>query len=293
MKFGVAIFPTDYAISMSELAPAAEQLGFESLWVAEHSHIPTSRLSAWPGGSELPKHYSHTMDPFVALTVAALASKTIRIATGICLLIQRDPIHTAKEVASLDLVSNGRFIFGIGAGWNREEMKDHGTEFSTRWKLLREKTEAIKAIWTQDEAEYHGEMVDFGPMWSWPKPVQKPHPPIILGGSGPKILERVVRYADGWMPNRGDVIERIPELQELARGAGRGPIPVSYYPKPEASEIERLADAGVERLIYYASPDGRDQGLASLDKLGKMIRPYLTPPSKVGGMLSQVPPWRR
>jgi probable F420-dependent oxidoreductase len=275
VKFGVAIFPTDYAISMAELAPAAEQLGFESLWVAEHSHIPSSRQSPWPGGAELPKQYWHTMDPFVALTVAAMASKTIRVATGICLLIQRDPIHTAKSVASVDLISNGRFIFGIGAGWNREEMADHGTDFSTRWKLLREKTEAINAIWTQDEAEYHGEMVSFGPMRGRPKPVQKPHPPIILGGSGPKILERVVRYADGWMPNRGDVIQRIPELQELARAAGRGHIPVSYYPKPDASEIERLAAAGVERCIYYVPPDGRDQALAKLEELGRMIRPYV------------------
>jgi len=277
VKFGVAIFPTDYAISMSELAPAAEQLGFESLWVAEHSHIPVSRQSPYPAGGELPKHYFHTMDPFVALTVAAAASKTIRIATGICLLIQRDPIHTAKEVASVDLVSNGRFIFGVGAGWNREEMADHGTEFSTRWKLLREKVEAIKAIWTVDEAAYHGDMVNFGPMWSWPKPVQKPHPPVLLGGSGPKILERVVRYADGWMPNRGNAIERIPELQELARAAGRAPIPVSFYPKAEASEIERLAKAGVERCIWYVPPDGRDQALSKLEELGKMIRPYLAP----------------
>jgi probable F420-dependent oxidoreductase len=277
VKFGVAIFPTDYAISMSELAPAAEELGFESLWVAEHSHIPVSRQSPYPAGGELPKHYFHTMDPFVALTVAAAASKTIRIATGICLLIQRDPIHTAKEVASVDLVSNGRFIFGVGAGWNREEMADHGTEFSTRWKLLREKVEAIKAIWTVDEAAYHGDMVNFGPMWSWPKPVQKPHPPVLLGGSGPKILERVVRYADGWMPNRGNAIERIPELQELARAAGRAPIPVSFYPKAEASEIERLAKAGVERCIWYVPPDGRDQALSKLEELGKMIRPYLSP----------------
>ena len=275
MKFGIAIFPTDYAISLTELAPAAEQLGFESLWVAEHSHIPTSRQTPWPGGAELPKHYWHTMDPFVALTLAALASKTIRVATGICLLIQRDPIHTAKQVASLDLVSNGRFIFGIGAGWNREEMADHGTEFSTRWTLLREKTEAIKTIWANDVAEYHGEMVDFGPMWSWPKPVQKPHPPIILGGSGPKILERVVRYADGWMPNRGAVIERIPDLQRMAESAGRERIPVTYYPKPGAEEIERVGKAGVDRCIYYVPPDGRDAALKKLDELGTMVRPYL------------------
>jgi probable F420-dependent oxidoreductase len=278
VKFGIAIFPTDYAISMAELAPAAEQLGFESLWVAEHSHIPVSRQSPYPAGGDLPKHYFHTMDPFVALTVAAMASRTIRVGTGICLLIQRDPIHTAKEAASVDLVSNGRFIFGVGAGWNREEMADHGTEFSTRWKLLREKVEAIKAVWTQDESEYHGDMVDFGPMWCWPKPVQKPHPPVILGGSGPKILERVVRYADGWMPNRGHAVERIPELQELARAAGRGPIPVSYYPKADASEIERLAKAGVERCIWYVPPDGRDQALSKLEELGKIIKPYLPSP---------------
>jgi len=276
VKFGVAIFPTDYAISMSELAPAAEQLGFESLWVAEHSHIPASRQSPYPAGGELPKHYFHTMDPFLALTAAALASRTIRVATGICLLIERDPIHTAKEAASLDLLSNGRLIFGVGGGWNREEMADHGTEFSTRWQLLRERVEAINAIWTHDEAEYHGEMVDFGPMWSWPKPVQKPHPPVFLGGSGPKILERVVRYGDGWMPNRGQAVERIPELQEMARAAGRAPIPVSYYPKADAGEIERLAKAGVERCIWYVPPDGRDLALSKLEELGKLIRPYLT-----------------
>jgi probable F420-dependent oxidoreductase len=275
MKFGVAIFPTEYAISMSELAPSAEQLGFESLWVAEHSHIPTNRLSPWPGGSELPKHYWHTMDPFVALTAAALASKTIRVATGICLVIQRDPIHTAKSAASVDVVSGGRFIFGIGGGWNKEEMADHGTDFSSRWKLLREKTEAIKAIWTSDPAEYHGDLVDFGPMWSHPKPAQKPHPPIILGGSGPKIIERVVRYADGWMPNRGEVVERIPELQRAARAAGRTPIPVSYYPKATAEEIERLARVGVDRLIWYVPPDGRDPALKKLEELGNLVRPYL------------------
>ena len=275
MKFGVAIFPTEYAISMTELAPAAEELGFESLWVAEHSHIPTSRLSPWPAGGDLPKQYWHTMDPFVALTVAALASKTIKVATGICLLIERDPIMTAKETASLDFISGGRFIFGIGGGWNQEEMADHGTAFGTRWKLLRERLEAVKAVWTSDPSEYHGDMVDFGPMWSYPKPIQKPHPPVILGGSGPKILERVVRYGDGWMPNRGDVVERIPELQRMAKDAGRGPIPVTYYPRATAEEIERLGKAGVERLIWYVSPDGRDAALKKLDDLGKLIRPYL------------------
>jgi probable F420-dependent oxidoreductase len=266
---------------MSELAPAVEQVGFESLWVAEHSHIPASRESRWPGGAELPKHYWHTIDPFVALTVAALASKTIHIATGICLVIQRDPIHTAKQVASLDHISHGRFLFGIGAGWNREEMADHGTDFSTRMKLLRERVGAMKAIWTQDEAEYHGEMVDFGPMWCWPKPVQKPHPPILLGGSGPSVLKRVVAYADGWMPNRGDDIGRLPELQELARAAGRGHIPVTVYPKATAEEIEKYAAAGVERCIWYVPPDGRDQALAKLEELAQLIRPYVEATSRL------------
>jgi probable F420-dependent oxidoreductase len=274
VKFGLAIFPTDYAISMTELAPAAEQLGFESLWVAEHSHIPASRLTPWPGGTELPKHYWHTLDPFVALTAAATVSRTLLVATGICLVVQRDPIHTAKEVASVDHVSNGRFLFGIGAGWNREEMADHGAEFTSRWKLMRERVEAMKAIWTQDEAEYHGEMVDFGPMWGWPKPIQKPHPPILLGGSGPNVLKRVVAYADGWMPLGRNDIARIPELQELARAAGRGPIPVSLYPKAAPAEIERAAESGVERCIYYVPPDGRDQALARLDDLADLIRPF-------------------
>ena len=196
MRFGVAIFPTDYAISLTELAPAAEQLGFESLWVAEHSHIPTSRKSPWAGGPELPKQYWHTLDPFVALTAAALASKTIRVATGICLVIERDPIHTAKEVASLDHISNGRFIFGIGGGWNREEMADHGTDFPTRWKLLRERVEAMKAIWTQEEATYSGEFVNFERIWSHPKPAQRPHPPILIGGNGRQLLMLAAKEAD-------------------------------------------------------------------------------------------------
>jgi probable F420-dependent oxidoreductase len=274
MKFGAAIFPTDYGISMTELAPAVEAAGFESLWVAEHSHIPAGRQTPWPGGAELPKHYWHSMDPFIALSAAALASKELKVGTGICLVVQRDPIHTAKQVASLDHVSNGRFIFGIGGGWNKEEMADHGTDFSTRWKLLRERVEAMKAIWTQDVSQYDGEMVDFGPMWCWPKPIQTPYPPIILGGSGPNILKRVVAYADGWMPNRGDVISRLGELRELAQAAGRGDIPITTYPKATAEEIEEMQSAGVDRCIWYLSPDGRDPALKKLDQLAELIRPY-------------------
>ncbi|TMD33270.1 MAG: LLM class F420-dependent oxidoreductase [Chloroflexi bacterium] len=274
MKFAVAIFPTDYGISMTELAPLVEGAGFESLWVAEHTHIPISRQSPWPSGGELPKHYWHTLDPFVALTAAALASKNLKIATGICLVVERDPIHTAKQVASLDHLSDGRFLFGIGAGWNKEEMADHGTDFHTRWTLLRERVEAMKAIWTKDASEYHGKMIDFGPMWCWPKPIQKPHPPVILGGSGPGILKRVVAYADGWMPNRGDVLDRLEELRELAIAAGRTEIPVTVYPKATAEEIEQYQRAAIDRCIWYVSPDGRDQALASLEKLEKLTRPY-------------------
>ena len=274
MKFGIAIFPTDYAISMTELGPAVEQAGFESLWVAEHSHIPASRETPWPGGAELPKHYWHTLDPFVALTAAAVATKKLKVGTGICLVIERDPIHTAKQVASLDHLSDGRFLFGIGGGWNKEEMADHGTDFSPRWKLLRERVEAMKAIWTQDASEYHGEMVDFGPMWCWPKPVQKPHPPIILGGSGPNAPKRVVAYADGWMPNRGDVLSRLAELRELATAAGRGDIPLTVYPAATSDDIEKMQDAGVDRCIWYVPADGREQALARLDELEKLTRPY-------------------
>jgi probable F420-dependent oxidoreductase len=275
MKFGVAIFPTDYAISMTELGPAVEQRGFESLWVAEHSHIPAGRQSPWPSGGELPKQYWHTLDPFIALTAAALSTTRLLVGTGICLVIEHDPIDIAKQVASVDQISGGRFLFGIGGGWNREEMADHGTEFGSRWKLLRERIEAMKAIWTEEVAEYHGTMVEFGPMWAWPKPLQRPHPPIILGGNGPNTLKRVVRYADGWMPNRGDFVARMPELRQLAEAAGRGPIPVTAYPRPEPAEIESLQVAGVERCIYYVPSDGRDAALAKLEQLAEMARPYM------------------
>jgi probable F420-dependent oxidoreductase len=274
VKFGIAIFPTDYSISMTELAPAVEQAGFESLWVAEHSHIPVSRLTPYPAGGELPRMYMHTMDPFIALTAAALASKTLLVGTGICLLIERDPIHTAKEAASVDLISNGRFLFGIGGGWNREEMADHGTAFETRWKLLRERVEAIKALWTQEEAEYHGDLVNIEKSWFWPKPVQKPHPPIILGGNGPNTLKRVIAYCDGWMPNRGTALQRVDELRQMEVEGGRGHVEVSFYPRATAEDIERAAAAGVERCIFYVSPDGRAPALLKLDELAKLTSTY-------------------
>jgi len=277
MDFGIAIFPTEYAISMQELAPLVEKAGFESLWVAEHSHIPVSRTSPYPRGGDLPKEYSHTLDPFVALTAAATATTTLLVATGVCLVIERDTIHTAKSVASLDHLSGGRFLFGIGGGWNREEMGNHGTAFETRWRLLREQVEAMKAIWTEDEAEYHGELVSIDRAWCWPKPVQKPHPPVLLGGNGPRTLQRVVRYADGWMPNRGDWLDRIPELQRMAADAGRAPIPVTTYGgrEDDPADIERLREAGIERVIWYVPPDGRDTALRRLEQVTELVRPFM------------------
>src|SRR5215468_5702378 len=203
MHFGVMMFATDYAIRIEELAREAEARGFESLWLPEHTHIPASparRRTPWPGGPELAKEYWHTNDPFVALATAAAVTLTLKVATGICLLIQRDPITTAKEVASLDFLSNGRFLFGIGGGWNAEEMENHGTAFKTRWSLLGERVLAMKEIWTKEEAEYHGRFVNFDPIWSYPKPVQKPHPPVLMGGYGPTTFDRVIRFCDGWLP---------------------------------------------------------------------------------------------
>ena len=213
MKIGLMMFPADYAIRPDDLAREAEARTFDSLWFPEHTHIPTSRRSPWPGGGELPQEYWHTHDPFVALSMAAAVTTQLKVGTGICLLIERDTITTAKEVATLDFLSNGRFLFGIGGGWNVEEMGHHGTVFKTRWKKLREQIAAMKTIWTEDAAEYHGEFVNFEPIWSWPKPVQKPHPPILLGGHSPQVLQRVVEYCDGWMPIGGRATELLADVQ--------------------------------------------------------------------------------
>ena len=203
MKFGVAMFATDTAIPPAELGKAVEERGFESLLFPEHTHIPASRQSPWPGGGELPPEYFHCMDPFVAMAQAFAVTRNLKCGPGICLLVERDPIVLAKEVASLDHVSGGRVLFGIGGGWNREEMENHGTDYTRRWKLLRERMEAMKAIWTEDEATYHGEFVNFDAIWSWPKPAHKPHPPVLVGGNGARTLQRVVRYGDEWMPLAG------------------------------------------------------------------------------------------
>jgi len=271
MKFGVQMFPTDYAIPVTELARASEDLGFESLFFPEHTHIPTSRRTPWPGGAPLPQEYSHTLDPFVACGAAAAVTSTLKVGTGICLVIQRDPITLAKEVASVDFLSGGRFLFGIGGGWNAEEMENHGTRPAVRWKILRERILAMKQIWTSDEAEYHGQFVDFDPIWSWPKPAQRPHPPVLVGGDGPRTLERVVEYGDGWMPIGGrggpGLAARIQELQRMAKAAGRGPIPVSIFGVPPSKEaIEAFAAVGVERMLFGLRPEPAEKAIPALKR---------------------------
>jgi probable F420-dependent oxidoreductase len=273
MRCGVAVFPTDYAADPATIARLAEERGIESLFFPEHTHIPASRETPYPAGGELPDEYSHTYDPFVALGAAAEATKDLLLATGICLVIERDPIVTAKEVASLDRISNGRFLFGVGAGWNREEMENHGTDPRTRFSLMRERVEAMKEIWTSEEATYHGEHVNFDPIWSWPKPVQQPHPPILVGGNAERVHERVVTFGDEWMPNRvSGLRERIAKLQELAREAGRDPIPVTLSgAKPDPGLIERGAEAGIHRCTFYIRPADAGETERQLDELAATL----------------------
>jgi probable F420-dependent oxidoreductase len=277
MKIGVFLFATDYAMPLPELAPEVEARGFESLFVPEHTHIPVSRRTPFPGGGDLPREYAHTVDPFVGLAAAAAVTKTLRLGTGICLLIERDPIVVAKEVASLDLLSGGRFELGLGGGWNREEMENHGTDFATRFKLLEEQTRAMQAIWRDDEAEFHGEHVDFDPIWSWPKPLQKPWPPVLLGGESVHTLRRIVDFCDGWLP-RGRMPERVfaglEMLDEIAaeRGRERSSIAVSVFgAAPERAAIERYAEAGVDRCLLWLPPHGRDDLLPRLDEYSRLL----------------------
>jgi probable F420-dependent oxidoreductase len=275
MELGLAILLTDYSLAPAALGASAEERGFGSLFLAEHTHIPVSRDTPYPGGTELPREYSHTIDPFVGLAAAATATERLKVGTGICLVNQRDPIVTAKEVATLDQVSRGRFLFGVGAGWNREEMRNHGTDPGRRWGQMRERVEAMKVIWTEDEAEYHGRYVDFDPIWSWPKPVQKPHPPVLVGGVGDKVLDRVVAYGDEWIPNRvkspEELGERIAELQRRAEAAGRGRIPVTVFgAKGEVRLLERLRAAGVTRSLFYLRPDEPAAMQRQLDELGEV-----------------------
>jgi probable F420-dependent oxidoreductase len=279
LEFGVAMFPADYAIDPITLGRLAEERGFESLWMPEHTHIPVSRETPYPAGGDLPPEYWHTHDPFVALSAVAATTSRLKVGTGICLIVERDPITTAKEVASLDAISGGRFLFGIGAGWNREEMANHGTDPSRRFGLMRERVEAMKAIWTEDEAEYHGRQVDFDPIWSWPKPTQKPHPPVFVGGNGEKVLDRVLAYGDAWMPNRfsdDDVfVGRLGELRRRAEEAGRDPIPVTAYGASRKPDVlQRWAEHGVTRAVYWIPPVEAGEAERRLDEAAGFAEQY-------------------
>ncbi len=277
MHFGASMFCTDYSMTPAALGQALEQRGFESLWAPEHSHIPLSRKSPWPGGAELPKRYYDVIDPFVGLATAAAATKRLKVATGVCLIIQRDPIQLAKEVASLDLLSGGRFLFGIGAGWNREEMADHGTDPKTRIALMAERVALLKAIWTETKPKFHGEFHSFEPMMTWPKPVQKPHPPILVGGAMPYGAKRAVDYGDGWIPLGGrgvDVIEQLPRFRQMAAEAGRdaASLPVSVFgAEMDANRLKQYRDAGVERVVFSLESAKADEVTPVIDKIAELI----------------------
>ena len=272
MLVGAFHFPTDYGIEIGELAAALEARGFESLFVCEHTHIPLSRRTPFPGGGELPKRYSHTHDPFVALSFAAAATRTLRLGTGIALVAQRDPIITAKTVASVDQLSDGRFIFGVGGGWNVDEMENHGARYATRFKLLRERVIAMKALWTQEQAQFHGRFVDFDPVWLYPKPKQKPHPPILLGGESDQTLRRVVEFCDGWFPRtRGgfDPELAVARLREAAIAAARDPATLSitvFNAPADRAALARYSEAGIGRVLLEVPDWGRDEVLRLLDK---------------------------
>jgi probable F420-dependent oxidoreductase len=258
MQFGIGYFPTHDALSPGGVARLVEEHGHDSLFFAEHTHIPASRETPWPGGGELPRKYSQTYDLFVALTAAAQATSRLRVGSGICLVVERDPIVTAKEVASIDHLSGGRFEFGVGAGWNREEMRHHGTDPRTRMRLMHERIEAMKAIWTQEEATYQGDFVSFERIWSWPKPAQRPHPPVLVGGDGPTVLDRVLAFGDAWFPNYArrsdDLLERWEELRERAER----PIDLIVMGVPARAEVlEQLQQAGCRRVVRWIPSAGR------------------------------------
>jgi probable F420-dependent oxidoreductase len=280
MRIGGAVFFTDYSMTPAEMGRALEERGFDSLWAPEHSHIPLSRKSPFPSGGEVPKKYYDALDPFVALTAAAAATKRLLVGTGVCLVAQRDPIQTAKLVASIDHISNGRFLFGVGNGWNQDEMENHGTVFESRHKLARERIEAMKAIWTRSKAEYHGEFVNFDPMMAWPKPVQKPHPPVLVGGAFPFSARRALRYGDGWIPHRArktydDVFDLMPNFRQMAAEANRdlATVPVTIWgAKPDADLLKRDRDGGVSRVIITFESAKMDAVLPELDKWAAIIR---------------------
>ena len=277
MEIGVFYFPVDYGINIAELAAALEERGFESLFVPEHTHIPVSRKSPFPSGGEMPRRYAHTHDPFVALSFAAAATKKLLLGTGICLIPERDPIVTAKCVASLDQLSGGRVVFGIGGGWNVEEMENHGARYSTRFKLMGERILAMKALWTMDEAEYHGEMVDFDPVWSYPKPAQRPHPPILLGGETDYTLKRVVDYCDGWFPRPGrgfEIRAQLERLHQMADKAGRDrrTLSTSVFRAPaDRAALKEYEEAGIDRAVLEIPDQSRDEILRVLDSYAPLL----------------------
>jgi probable F420-dependent oxidoreductase len=278
MLTGAYYFPTDYGIEIGELARALEERGFESLFVCEHTHIPVSRRSPFPGGGDLPRRYKHTHDPFIALSFAAAATKRLRLGTGIALVPQRDPIVTAKSVASLDQLSGGRFIFAMGGGWNVEEMENHGASYATRFRLLRERALAMKELWGKDEAEFHGEFVRFDPVWLYPKPKQRPHPPMLLGGESEHTVRRVVEFCDGWFPRpRGgwEPKSAVTRLKSAAAAAGRDyrTLSITVFAAPaDAEKLKPYREAGIDRVLLEIPDVGRDDILRILDKNASLVR---------------------
>jgi probable F420-dependent oxidoreductase len=280
MKFGLTIFPTDYTAQPGEFARRAEERGFESVWFPEHTHITVDRKSPWPGGAVLPKEYFHSYDPFVALTAAAATTSDLKLATGICLIVQRDPITTAKTIATLDRISNGRFIFGIGGAWNAEEVENHGTPFKQRFPILRERVLAMKAMWTEEKPEFHGRFVDFDPIYSYPKPVQQPTPPIIMGGDGPSTFDRVIEFCDGWMPiARGAVVssleEKVRDLRKRAQAAGRDAdsLTVSLFSCPaDADVVKEMERIGLDRVVFGIPAGAPEEVWATMDERARLVR---------------------
>lgn len=279
MRFGVLLFPTDETIDPATLAGAAETRGFDSLWFPDHTHVPVHRQTPWPGGGELPREYYRLHDPLIALASAAAATTQLQIATGVLLLAQRDPIVTAKALSSLDVLSGGRLVVGVGAGWSREEVEHHGTAAADRFAVLDERVAAMKAIWTRDEATFHGTHVKFDPIFSWPKPVQTPHPPIAVGGNSEGALRRVVAYGDEWVPATGLGIESLSaQIQRLGRmlaEAGREPVPVTLYgAPPDAAAVRALQDVGVTRCLFGLPPAPADVVLPVLDRLAAVAASF-------------------
>ncbi len=280
MRVGVFYFPTDYGIDIAELARALEERGFDSLFVPEHTHIPLSRKTPFPTGGELPKRYSHTHDPFVGLAFAAAVTKKLKVGTGILLVPQHEPIATAKAIASLDQLSGGRFVFGIGAGWNQDEMENHGVRYTNRYKQMREHVLAMKALWTEEAGSFHGEFVNFDPAWSWPKPAQRPHPPILLGGETDYTLKRVVEYCDGWFPRpRGgfEAATALDRLKRMAESVKRDPatLTITVFGTPaEAATLAAYEKAGIPNALL-AIPDGsRDEILRHLDTIAPLAKAH-------------------